>query len=100
MRRFAAVLILLLLTSCTDSEGARELLEKKRYERIKITRWRPLMCGHGYLWSTGFIATRGGKTVSGTVCHATTTSRRNPYIILDENRRMGRFEIREYDRVW
>ena len=64
-----AVLILGLLSGCTDPEKATSVLSAQGYKDIEVTGYNLFSCGQDDLYSTGFAATSvTGQRVKGTVC--------------------------------
>lgn len=59
---------ILRLSTCTDTQGATQVLLQNGYEQIEITGYDFFSCGEGDFYSTGFKAVKNGKPVSGTVC--------------------------------
>jgi len=58
----------LLLTSCTDRDGATRTLQQQGYRDIEITGYRPFMKSEDDTYSTGFEATSpAGFRVTGAV---------------------------------
>lgn len=68
MKKMFLLAISLLLISCTNDLGMRELLEKEGYKDIKPTGYKLLSCSDDDFYHTGFSATKEGKIVTGTVC--------------------------------
>ena len=64
------VLVMLgLVTGCTDEGSSRKTLRNAGYSNITFTGWSPLVCGQDDMFSTGFTAKNPtGQIVSGTVC--------------------------------
>ena len=58
-----------LMTGCTDNEGAERVLRQNGYTDISITGYKPFTCSKDDVFSTGFSAKApGGQTVTGSVC--------------------------------
>lgn len=69
MKTKLALITILLLSGCTRSEKARELLDANGYRDIEITGYNFFSCSEDDVFHTGFRATGPtGKTVEGTVC--------------------------------
>lgn len=54
--------------SCTDNRRSKRILEDLGMTNVKITGHRFFTCGEDDTYSTGFIAYKKNKKVSGTVC--------------------------------
>ena len=64
-----AVLILGLLSGCTDPEKATSVLSAQGYKDIEVTGYNLFSCGQDDQYHTGFVATSvTGQRVTGTVC--------------------------------
>lgn len=61
-------LFMLILAACTDETTATRILANEGYEQIHFTGYDWFSCGQGDFYATGFIASKNGKTVKGTVC--------------------------------
>ena len=62
-------LLILTLSGCTDSDGARRVLAANGYKDVEITGYRFGMGGENDTYVTGFRATSpAGVTVTGAVC--------------------------------
>lgn len=66
MKRFA-LLALLTLAACTDSDGAKKAAEEMGFTDVATTGYRWFGCGDEN-FHTGFVAKRGALDVSGVVC--------------------------------
>jgi hypothetical protein len=53
---------------CTNSKGAKQLLEDEGFTDITITGYDFLACSKDDFYHTGFIAKKNGKERRGTVC--------------------------------
>ena len=59
----------LAILSCTDTEGARKVLESQGFRNIEITGYNFFGCGKDDAVHTGFSATGlDGNPIEGTVC--------------------------------
>lgn len=56
------------MVGCTRSDLATRVLQDNGFKNVEITGWRPFMCGEDDHFSTGFRATKEGRTVTGCVC--------------------------------
>lgn len=72
MKRIAMAIIFsasLILSGCSDSEGATRILQQNGYINIHTTGYSFMMCGKDDAFSTGFTATSSsGRNVEGAVC--------------------------------
>ncbi|QQG33809.1 hypothetical protein ZPAH1_orf00047 [Aeromonas phage ZPAH1] len=66
----ASLLMVVVLSGCTDADGARNTLSKNGYTDIHITGYSFLSCDEKDFFSTGFQATNiaSGMRVEGAVC--------------------------------
>lgn len=63
------VLILGLLSGCTDASTAKRVLHQQGYTDVVITGYRPFVGSDGDTYVTGFEATApNGSRVTGAVC--------------------------------
>ena len=62
------ILCLLFLSACTDQPTATRILAQEGYDHIHFTGYNWFACGREDFYSTGFIASKNGKTIKGTVC--------------------------------
>jgi len=66
------IVILLLLVGingCTDEDNAQRVLSNAGYSDITFTGWKPLSCGEGDWFRTGFRAKNPvGNHTSGVIC--------------------------------
>jgi len=68
---FSLVLIIcifLFVFGCTDEKGTKALLEQEGYSKVQMTGLNFLSCSQNDWYSTGFIAYKNNKRLSGTVC--------------------------------
>ena len=69
MKKIILFFILLLLVGCTTEDATIKTLKKAGYSNIEITSWKPLSCGEGDWYSTGFTAENvNGEKIDGVVC--------------------------------
>lgn len=65
----AAALSITMLTSCTDPDGAKRVLELNNFTEIRITGYAWLSCSDRDTVKTGFIARApNGQITKGAVC--------------------------------
>ena len=67
--KYLVLIFLVLLTSCTNPNGAKDFLEKQGYTNIEIGGWGGFgfFYAEGDLSCTAFTATINGQQVSGAV---------------------------------
>lgn len=64
-----AVLSITMLTGCTDSDGAKRILELNNFTEIRITGYAWLSCSDRDTVRTGFVARApNGQVTKGAVC--------------------------------
>ena len=69
MRKTLALVAILGLAACTDSEGARRTAENHGLTEVRITGYRFFGCSKDDLYHTGFEARApNGRRVTGVVC--------------------------------
>lgn len=70
MKSIAMGILLVLLSGCTDAEGARETLRKNGYEQISIGGYSFMGCNENDFFATKFSAINkmSGERVEGSVC--------------------------------
>lgn len=69
MKRLLLASALLLLTSCSDADGATRVLQQAGYTNIQTTGYAWFGCSEDDTWATGFVATSvSGDRVEGVVC--------------------------------
>lgn len=70
MKKIIAMLAVMFMVGCTDTDGARSTLHKNGYENIRITGYSFLSCDEKDFYSTGFSAINkaSGERVEGAVC--------------------------------
>jgi hypothetical protein len=70
MKRLLLItLVAVLLTACSDAQGARKALEVQGFKDIQITGYRFFGCGQDDTFKTGFRAVgQNGAIVTGAVC--------------------------------
>lgn len=66
--KYLIFLCFLALFSCTNHDKAKSVLSGDGYENIEITGYDWFACSRDDFYSTGFVATKNGKRVSGVVC--------------------------------
>jgi len=67
--RTLTLLTALLLTACTDSKTAHEVLDAEGYTNVKTTGYDAFACSKDDMSATGFTATSvAGRRVEGVVC--------------------------------
>ena len=59
---------LLLLSACSDGDGARKALEAQGFDSIEIQGYSFFGCGEHDSYATAFKACRNQKCVNGVVC--------------------------------
>jgi len=65
------LLIMCIIAVCvgvTDQKSARRILQADGVEAIEFTGWKPLSCGNGDWYRTGFTGIKNGKRINGVVC--------------------------------
>lgn len=63
------MLVLVGVNGCTNEVESRRVLSNAGYTDIVFTGWKPLSCGEGDWYRTGFHATNSvGNQTSGVVC--------------------------------
>lgn len=63
------VIILFLLSSCSNPSAARRTLEASGFDQIETLGWGPFSCGKDDFFSTKFRARKqGGGVIEGVVC--------------------------------
>ena len=62
------IICLLLLSACTDEPTATRILAQEGYKQIRFTGYNWFACGREDFYATGFIASKNGNTIKGTVC--------------------------------
>lgn len=68
-RLLLLAILLVLLSGCTDEEGARKALDNEGFTDINFTGYQPGVCSDSDANATGFVATNmHGKRVRGVVC--------------------------------
>lgn len=69
MKKFISIIAIVMISGCTDPQGAKEVLEAQGFTDIKTTGYKMFMCSEKEVYSTGFVAKNiNGKTVEGSVC--------------------------------
>lgn len=69
MKHYKIPLTLLFLVGCTDSSGAKRILEAQGFTNIETTGYALTGCSDDDQYQTGFKAKGAtGKTVEGVVC--------------------------------
>jgi len=72
MRFFIAAIVMIAflyaLSGCTAPASAKRILEADGFTDVQITGYNFFACSKEDWFHTGFVAKRGDKTVSGTVC--------------------------------
>lgn len=69
MKKFIITIAIVLVSGCTDPQGAREALSAQGFSNIEITGYKMFMCDEKDVYSTGFVAKNiNGQTVKGSVC--------------------------------
>jgi hypothetical protein len=68
MKKYLVLVLFVALLSCTNEQGAREVLEIDGFTNIEITGYKFFSCSKDDFYHTGFIAEKNGRTVEGTVC--------------------------------
>jgi len=67
--RTLTLITALVLTACTDSKTAREVLDAEGYTNVKTTGYDVFACSKDDMSATGFTATSvTGRHVEGVVC--------------------------------
>lgn len=67
--KYLAIIVVLLLTGCTENDRATATLSKSGYKDINITGYDAFACGKDDWSSTKFIASNPlGQRVEGVVC--------------------------------
>lgn len=59
---------LFMLFGCTDAPGAKRVLEQNGYKDVQITGYNWFACSKDDTYHTGFVASRDGQSIAGTVC--------------------------------
>jgi len=67
MKKFI-FLIMLFVSSCSDSQTATRILKEQGFKNITITGYDFFTCGSEDFYSTGFIAYKNGVKIEGAVC--------------------------------
>lgn len=68
-RLITLFLLIICLTSCTDTDKATRILQDQGYKDITITGYKTWSCSSDDTFKTGFTAKSTiGKTIEGTVC--------------------------------
>lgn len=70
MKYAVAIFATLILTGCSDADGAKRILQAQGYKEVQITGYRWFGgCGQNDNYRTGFRAIApGGTNVEGVVC--------------------------------
>lgn len=67
--RLRALIVTLVMLSCTNESDSRRALESSGFSEITTTGWEPFACSDSDDFSTGFRAVNPqGKSVKGVVC--------------------------------
>lgn len=67
---FTCLLIVCLLSSCTERMRAMEILQDEGYSKITITGYDIFGCEERNGFHTGFLAEKNGRVVRGVVCES------------------------------
>lgn len=62
------ILVLLILSGCTNENEARRVLEQDGVNNVHMTGYSWFSCAKDDFYHTGFSGMRNGKNISGTVC--------------------------------
>lgn len=69
MRIIACAALALLLSGCTDPDGAKKVLDQNGYKDVHATGYSWFGCGKEDVYRTEFTATsQSGSAVNGVVC--------------------------------
>lgn len=69
MKKFIAIVIVAMLSACTNADNATKVLSNAGYTNIQITGYNFFACSKDDTVHTGFTATaQNGNKVEGTVC--------------------------------
>jgi hypothetical protein len=69
MKKLIIIFIMIFSVSCTNNQGAKELLEKEGYTEIEMTGYSWFSCSKDDIFHTGFKARNmKGNVIEGTVC--------------------------------